>query len=243
MSVRRSMVLIQHESVVGRRQASRLLVGGVVALVSLGSLWTQVAAQEPSPDAARQPGPEGAPPRPGAVAISAESRNAIMLAYAAEVFLEIFRLPDGQTPRHELHATDQRTNTLLNYSGPSGQEIVLTHSVDPAGNLRFLAALIRVPNVHNAREHITANTVSGTLAAYFLPFPDPFTSAVWNDFRQPSGAPTIERAWDNDDGTVEVVAASLWGQNAPNGPGNYLVVRARLYPGSPHHEKRTLFTS
>jgi hypothetical protein len=98
-------------------------------------------------------------------------------------------------------------------------------------------------NIHNARDHITVDTIYGTLAKYFVPFPEPFTSAIWKQFRQPSGAPTIERTWDNEDGSLETVGAALWGQNPADGPGNYLVVRARLFPGSPHHERRTLFTS
>jgi hypothetical protein len=201
------------------------------------------AAQETKPESDGESSPEILPAPEASPADPAAVREQSMLTYAEEVLLETFRLPQGQTPRHELHSTDARTNTFLHYIGPGSQEVSTIHSVDPAGTARYWAVQIREANVHNARNHITADAIYGTLAKYYLPFPEPFASAIWKQFRQPSGAPTIERAWDNEDGSIETVGAALWGQNAPDGPGNYLVVRARLFPGSPHHAARTLFTS
>jgi len=224
--------LTQPGVVMSRRRAGRVLVGGLLVVSAAGVRWAEASAQEVKPAGEGEPAPQGT-----------ASEEQMTLAYASEVLVESFRLPEGQTPRRELHSTDVRTNTILRHTGPGGQEVSAAWSVDPQGKLRFRVVQIQEANVHNARDHITADAIYGTLARYFVTFPDPFTSAVWKQFRQPNGAPTIERTWGNEDGSLETVGAALWGQNPADGPGNYLVVRARLFPGSPHHERRTLFTS
>ena len=166
-----------------------------------------------------------------------------MKANADEMLSESARPWIEREPRRELQINDRRTNTAFYYSGQDGRELSTVYSIDPEGKPRFTAIVVRAANVHNARNNITADAIYGTLARYFSPFPEPFHTAIWKQYRQPSGAPTIERAWDNEDGTVEGTGASLWGHNEPNGPGNYMVYRARFFPGSPHHAARTLFTS
>ena len=244
MALRVTPVTIRSRSSVGRRQASRWLIGGIVAItLGAGIPRTRVAAQEPKSEGDDGATPEGTPLPAIAPSVPTATPEQLMLNYANEVLVENFRPLEGQPPSREVHTTDVRTNTLLRYKAPGDQAVNLAHSVDPAGTLRFLATEIREANIHNARDHITADAIYGTLAKYFLPLPEPFTTAVWKQYRKQDGAPTIERAWDNEDGSVETVAAALWGQNAPNGPGNYLVIRARLFPGSPHHAARTIFTS
>jgi hypothetical protein len=233
MMIGRCHASLTHTGVaISRRRAGRLLAGGLLAVSVSRLCWTEASAQD------AKPGNEGEP-----ASDAAAPEEQLTLAYADEMLVESFRLPEGQSPRRELHSTDVRINTFLHHTGPGGQEVSAAWSIDPQGKLRFRVVQIREANIHDARDHITADAIYGTLAKYFVPFPEAFTSAIWKQFRQPSGAPTIERTWDNEDGSLETVGAALWGQNSADGPGNYLVVRARLFPGSPHHERRTLFTS
>jgi hypothetical protein len=71
--------------------------------------------------------------------------------------------------------------------------------------------------------------------------PDIANESVWKQFRQPSGAPTIEKVWKNEDDTLESRGAALWGENPAQGPGNYLVAASRMWPGSPVYEREGIF--
>jgi hypothetical protein len=166
-----------------------------------------------------------------------------LLAYASEVLQESFRLPEAQEPRQETQNNDTRSLRILSYKGPGGQDLSTGYAAGADGTPWYVAVVIREANVDNARNYITADTIYGTLGKYYLPFPEPFNLAVWRQYRKQDGAPTIERVWVNEDGSVEAVGSALWGQNPATGPGNYMTFRARLFPGSPHHAARTLFPS
>ena len=166
-----------------------------------------------------------------------------ILAYASEILQEGFRFSGAQEPRQETLTNDSRTIRVLSAQGPAGQDVSAGYAVGADGTPWYVAVVIREANIDLARNYITADAIYGTLEKHYLPFPEPFNSAVWRQYRKQDGAPTIERTWDIEDGSIEAVGAALWGNNPATGPGNYLTFRARLFPGSPHHAGRTFYPS
>jgi hypothetical protein len=166
-----------------------------------------------------------------------------ILTYAAEVLQERFRLSEGQAPGQDTQSSNTRVLRFLSYKGPDGQDVSAGYAAGTDGTPWYVAVVVREANIDNARSYITADAIYGTLGKHLLPFPEPFNSAVWRQYRKQDGAPTIERTWDNEDGSIEAVGAALWGNNPATGPGNYQTFRARLFPGSPHHAARSLYPS
>jgi hypothetical protein len=175
------------------------------------------------------------------VTVSPEMAEQRMLAYAKEVCLESQLLPEGQEVKRETHTNDQRIRYSLLYTNADGKAVTTIYTVGLDNKERWIGLLIREANIENARDFITADRIMDTLSKYLLPLPEAAAQSVWKQFRQPTGAPTIEKTWKNEDGTLESRGAALWGNNPAQGPGNYMVTAGRMWPGSSQYEKESIF--
>ncbi|MFN8524632.1 MAG: hypothetical protein U0821_16165 [Chloroflexota bacterium] len=211
-----------------RRRAFLWLAGGSITLASvLAGDTPKTAAQEAKPAAATADVPEDI--------------EQFMRAFAREVALE-HQLPQtGQEVTPETRIINDRIRYGLFYTTSGGHSAVIFHSVGLDGTKQAAQVIVRMANIDNARELISPDEITNTLAKYFQPLPDIALESAWNQFRQASGAPTIEKVWKNEDGTLESRGAALWGENPAQGPGNFLVAASRMWPGSNVHERGSIF--